>query len=508
MSSKKGSTSTPRAMTDIGNAQRFAARNSDFVRYVPEWKKWVVWNDGAVWSVNAEMYVQRLSKLTVQEIPNEAPSSPDPTAMLRWARTSASSQRVESMLKFARSEEALEAGESLFDADPMLFNVLNGTINLKTGKLRKHRREDYLTQIAPVEYEPNASFPMWDAFLERMIPDAHLREYVQKAVGYTLTGRTDEQVFFFPFGEGASGKGTFLDAISSVMGEYATSTRFETFLDLGRKDYDIWRHVRSRMVSAQEVREGQKFDDALVKTITGGDLVTAERKYCDPFQFRPQWKLWLAANSRPYIDAGNSGMWRRVRIIPFTVSLEQKERDPSVRTTLSTDPEAKKAILAWMVKGCLKWQKQGLAEPPAVLAACETYRDSGDNFAKFLSEHYVLDPQGAVSSAELLRTYEKFCTEHVEKRLPEKDFFSRLTARRCKATKVWNGEKQERSWTGLRPASAGPPEPAPVTKRKRKLDYDEEDARVASFLALIEADREAWEEAEAARAAVLAGLGE
>lgn len=487
-------------LEDAGNGERFVAQHGKQVRHVRKWGKWLVWN-GSIWNEEDDGTLQQLAKATATSIYREADSRPvRANAIKAHAKNTLSTMGRKRMLESAAGEAAVLAKPSDFNANPMLFNVQNGTINLRTGKLLKHRRGDFITKIAPVEYDPKARFPMWDEFLERMIPDRHLRDYLQKAAGYTLTGVTSEQVFFFPFGRGASGKGTFLDAINAVMGEYASSTRFETFLDLGRKDYDMWRHARSRMVSAQEVREGQKFDEALVKTITGTDLVTAERKYCDPFQFRPQWKLWLAANSRPEIDAGDSGMWRRVRVIPFTVSLERGQRDPKIRETLKISPEARRAVLAWMVEGCIKWQREGLVEPPAVLAACETYRDASDNFAAFFERAYVIDPSGLVPTAELLAAYRAYCAEMGERRLSDKDFYARLRVRGCEPL----NKGTQRAWSGL--AVKPVAEVTATVEERLEAPAVDADAEVEWVLETIQAEKEAEREAEEARIAIQEGL--
>lgn len=343
---------------DIDNGALFATCYHDQIRYVGTWRRWYHW-DGKAWSEDKYAVAKYLAKETARLIKVEAKKSGN-DAFRKHAKHSCSRNGVEAILALAESEGQLRMDADQFDCDPWLLNVANGTIDLRTGTLSEHQREDFITKLVDVEYLPETPRNLWDHFLEEMVPDPAVRDYLQRAVGYTLTGMTDEQKFFLVFGRGASGKGTFIEAIDGIMGTYATVADFRLFLESRDKRFDMWRHAYSRMVSAQEVREGQKFDEAAVKLMVAGDVQDAERKFCDQFQFTPRWTIWLGANARPHIDSGDDAMWRRIRIIPFTNSLPAEKRDAKVRATLRSNREVQKRILAWAVEGTRMWLERRL----------------------------------------------------------------------------------------------------------------------------------------------------
>jgi putative DNA primase/helicase len=438
----------------MGNGRRFVDQHGSNVCYVRPWGKWLYWN-GAVWTEEgAYDHVMRLAMETVRSLAKEAYELADEDArkrMLGHAKRSGDVRALKGMLESAQSEEGVGAQPKEFDQDPWLLCSANGTIDLRTGDCLPHSGGHLITKMIPVEYDPEATFPLWDEFLERMVPDESLRNYLQRAIGWTITGDKGEEKLFFVYGPTSSGKSTFLEAMLSVLGPYATTADFKMLLE---RKYDsgphpdLARHVGSRMIVAQEVNENRRFDSAAMKVMVSCNPMVAKRLYKDPFEFVPQWKVWLAANSQPRIDADDKAAWRRIKVIPFTVTLPVDERKKEVKATLATDPRARAAILAWAVRGCLLWQKDGLDDVEAVAAAGHSYRDANDEFSDFFEEHYELDAGGVVPAATIRSAYEAYCEEHFKRPMHQNVLAEKLKSKGLKPDQI--GPERTRVWKGLR----------------------------------------------------------
>ena len=275
----------------------------------------------------------RLAKDTVTSIYSEAAEAPDEktrTELATWALRSEAVERIKAMLSLAESEPDIPVEPKCLDADPMLLNCDNGTVDLHTGKLREHRRQDLITKLALVIYDLDARSDLWDEFLsEATGGDDALVIFLQRAAGYSLTGDTSEEVLFFIHGPQAAGKSTFVEAIKTVLGGYATTADFEAFLsrrEVGGPRNDIARLAGSRFVASIEVDEGKKLAEGLVKMLTGGDTVTARKLYQEAFEFRPTFKLWLAANHTPRVREDDEAMWRRILTVPFIHTVPKGQR--------------------------------------------------------------------------------------------------------------------------------------------------------------------------------------
>jgi len=442
-----------RPRTDYGNAERLVAQHRCDLHYLMGARQWMYW-DGTRWRPDTTGKVMRMAKNTTRHIYKEAGAEEDKTLRTelgRWAKQSESEVRLKAMITLAESEQGIAVTPDALDADPWLLNVSNGTLDLHTGTLRPHSRDDLITKIAEVAFDENATSEVWERFLERVLPSPELRTYVQQAVGYSLVGVPTEDVLFFAHGPTRTGKSTFMDAVRSTFGDYARVADFEAFVKRGNAGGprpEIARLEGARLVVAVEVEDGQKLATALVKTLTGGDKVTARQLYKEAFEFTPQFTLWIASNQHPHIPDTDGAMWERVREVPFVVTIPREERDPQVKRTLANPELSGAAILAWAVRGCLDWQKAGkLQTPMAVLAATANYKANMDPLASFLNTCCVLTPDAWTSSAALRTEYERFCLDFSESSVTASAFTDRL--KRLGLKSASHGHANTRGWVGI-----------------------------------------------------------
>jgi putative DNA primase/helicase len=440
-------------LTDTGNAERLVLRHGENIRYCHPQKTWWVWT-GRRWEPDRNGAVMDLAKSVARELYQAAWEIPDAdrkkqTAL--WAIRSESTDKKKAALVSAQSEPGIPILPEHFDADLFLLNCLNGTIDLRTGELRPHRREDYCTKLAPVVYDPSARSPLWERFLrEACGGDEDLISFMQRAVGYSLTGSAAEEKLFFVHGPAAAGKSTFLEAVKATLGDYAKSADFESFVqrrEAGAVRNDIAELAGRRFVVSIEVDEGKKLAEGLIKLLTGGDTVRARFLYQEAFEYVPQFKLWLAANHAPRVRHDDSAMWRRILRIPFESVIPQARRDPSVKARLKDVEESGPAILAWAVEGCLRWQEEGLGVPEAVEEATEQYRLDMDPLRDFIADCCVLAPHAWTPAAKLREAYERYCREVGEKHLLRPEQFGQcLRQRGCEPKKRKEGM---RGWQGI-----------------------------------------------------------
>lgn len=326
----------------------------------------------------------------------------------------------------------------------------NGTVNLKTGELLPHRREDYLTKLAPVEYTPDARSERWERFLDQVTDgDTDLRGYLQRVAGYTLVGVATEEIMLMLFGGTATGKSTFLEALKATMGDYACTADFETLLrqnrDRGPRN-DLARLQGARLVTASEVPAGRQFDEATIKQITGGDRISARFLYKEPFEYTPQFTIWLAANHRPSVREDDPAVWRRLKAVPFEKTVPDHERDPNLKAQLRDPAVGGPAILAWAVAGALQWKADGLGEPAAVSDATSEYRSEQEVFGQFVEDRCVLGDEQWVSLRGIRGAYESWSAGNGHRyTYGQKRVAAQLRARGCVPRK--RGDK--RGWKGI-----------------------------------------------------------
>lgn len=420
--------------TDLGNAERLVAQFGNELKFVSQWG-WLVWN-GKQWEMDEYGQAKQLAKRTVRTIYQEAAQIEDlnqRTKIAKWAMTSESAGKIEAMLNLAEDEASIRRSTKDFDGNPNLFNVKNGTIDLTTGKLKPHDRADLITKIAPVEYDPKADCPTWLKFLHQVMGnDADLVSYLQRAIGYSLTGDTSEHCFFLLFGTGSNGKSTFVETIRNLLGDYAQAASFDTFLERRSEGprNDIAKLVGTRFVAAAEPDVGKNLSESIVKQLTGGDMIEARALYKEGFNFKPTFKIFLAANHKPGIRGQDIGIWRRVKLIPFSVTIADEKRDRRLPEKLKAELPG---ILNWALAGCLDWQKNGLGEPDEVREATASYREETDRLRDFIAECCSAGGHDAaakqVELVKLFKVYTSYCEETSEHPLTKPRFMQAITER-------------------------------------------------------------------------------
>ena len=441
-------------LTDIGNAERLIDQFGRDLRYVPAWKTWLVW-DQRRWAYDTTKQVERYAKAAVRSMLGDArnPHCPDDikAALRAHAYKSESNKSINAMLARATAEPDVAISHTELDRDPWLLTVANGELDLRTAQLTDHRRETLATKIVDVTWDPEARCDRWEAFLSRVLGGSQeLIDFVQRAVGYSLTGLTTEECLFFLYGTGRNGKTTFLEIVRAVTGEYATQADFTTFLE-GRTDggprNDIARLFGARVVTSSEVGENKKLNEPLMKSLTGGDTIAARRLYSEAFEFEPAFKLWLAANHKPKITGTDEGMWSRIRLVPFTVQIPEAERDAGLRDVLEAELPG---ILAWAVAGCRLWQRRGLGAPLEVRDATAAYRVEQDLLGAFLDEYCEVGESYSASTPPLYDAYKEWAHDSEIKPLSKIAFGRQLGDRGFRGDKVGTGNARTTWRFGLR----------------------------------------------------------
>jgi putative DNA primase/helicase len=424
-------TQMPFALTEYGNAERLINRYGMDIRHCNIFQKWFFW-DGTQWVIDREQYLVQLAKFTVRGIYAEAARIEQEElrkATAQWARRSERAVSITAMLKLAESEPGIPVLPEELDSDRWLLNCLNCTIDLRSGDPMQHRRDCLITKAAPVEYDPGAECRRWMLFLKEVFaPHPDIIPFIQRAVGYSLTGDTREECLFLLWGTGRNGKGTFIKTVASMLGDYAGTADFSTFVrsrnEGGPRD-DVANMKGKRFVSAQEAREGSALAESLIKWVTGGDRVRARRLYENSYEFDPTHKIWLATNHKPVIRGTDPAIWSRIKLVPFEVSFEGRE-DKTLKETLQAELPG---VLAWAVQGCRQWKCEGLSFPESVLSATQVYRHESDQVARFIEESCELDPRNRVKGRVLYQRYRKWAEDTGETPSSEKAFGSRITQR-------------------------------------------------------------------------------
>jgi putative DNA primase/helicase len=452
--------------TDLGNAERLAAWHGADLRHVPAWS-WMVWT-GKFWERGDKLARERAHQ-TVRQIYRRASSEPDKDRrenLVRWAVSSENSARITAILREAESFSGIRAESLAFDRDAALLNVANGTIELRTGELRAHRREDLITKLIDLDFRVDARSELWDGFLLSATDGKDgLSAFLRRAAGYTISGSTKEEIIFVLHGPGETGKTTFVETLKVMLGPYAGSVRVEVLTTSGRSggghNEDIARLVGLRMVTAVEASENEQLREGLVKHLTGGDTIPASLKHKPGFDFVPAFKLWLATNDVPHIRSDDSGMWRRVLKLPF----EHKHPRSNLKGLLKTKPH-QEAILAWAVQGCLDWQREGLNAPESVLVATTKLRRQMDGLDEFLTlKCNFEDPHCWTPIRDIRASYTQWAEQQSipePRRVNQNRMADALQRKGCEFELRKVNEQAMRGWWGIRVMNSNGtfPEPA------------------------------------------------
>jgi putative DNA primase/helicase len=332
-------------------------------------------------------------------------------ALRAWAvEVERRGSRIPRALAFAQAYLSKRANE--LDTNGWLLPCVNGVLDLKTGQLREHRRSDFYTAALGIAYDPKAKAPTWTRFLGEVFAENQtLIDYIQRAAGYCLTGEVGEHVLFILYGTGSNGKSTFLSALQAVFGPFMRPAAPGLLMatQSERHPADIADIRGARLVTAVENAEGRSFDEERVKWLTGGDRLKARMMRQDFFEFDPTAKFWLATNHKPVVRGGDYGVWWRIHLIPFTVTLLPENKDTALPAKLAAEAPG---ILAWLVEGCREWQRIGLAPSAEVLAATEEYRSEMDTIGQFVVERLVEDCRATVAGKEVYSAYRAWCDEN------------------------------------------------------------------------------------------------
>jgi putative DNA primase/helicase len=436
--------SQPFVDTDMANARRLAQRHGPSLRYTTA-AGWLAWRGDRWLEDRKGVAVQGLAKETAAAIFDEIKDAADRDAMMRHAKRSQSNNAIRAMVELARSEAGIPAELTDFDADPMLFNVANGTVDLRTGQLRPHGRDDLLTRISTIEYTASAECPLWDAFLRRVLGGTdELYAYARRLVGYLLTGKTSEQVLHFLFGLGANGKSVFCEIIEWVLGDYAivVSPELVMLRKHGGIPNDIARLRGVRVAMMNETSQGSRFDEAKLKDLTGGDTLTGRFLHAEFFDFTPTHKLIIRGNHKPAINGTDEGIWRRLRLVPFVVTIPTNEQDQQLVDKLRGEASG---ILRWAVQGCLEWQREGLQAPAPILDAVRQYREESDTLGRFIAEHCEIRALGQVKSSTFFDRYQHFAEQAGERWVASKDLPHEMQRRGFE----WKRQKSGSMFVGI-----------------------------------------------------------
>jgi putative DNA primase/helicase len=484
--------------TEMRNAERLLELYGEELRYVGPWEMWLTWDkkrwkldeDGGsmryakenaqVMAAEAEAAIKRSQRLHDEEVEADAeeieseerkrgrprkPKATDETvnalkssiAYKRWCEQSQGHRNLQNTLSLAACDKSVAITHESLDADHFLFNVENGTLNLKTGKLQPQARGDLITKLAPIKFDPKAKCPRWEKFVrEAMGGDEELVSYNQRFVGYSLTGSTQEQALVFFWGSGNNGKSTFLTTLYKMFGDYALRAARGL---LFRSKHGSERHPTSlvslhgkRFVTCSEIGENQDLDEELTKDLTGGDPINARRMGEDEWVFLPTHKLFLAGNHKPRITGTDKGIWRRNNLVPWTVAVPEDQVDKHLGDKLL---EEASGILNWCIAGCLEWQERGLDPPEAVITATKEYRSEQDALGQFFDERLVFEPSGRISRVELRQMYTAWCEELGHLPVGARKLAQGLRDRHVSDGFVWDASRGSSTdgWAGVRKAT-------------------------------------------------------
>jgi putative DNA primase/helicase len=404
--------------TEVDIADDFVKQHAHELRYVAQWGQWMKY-DGQCWREEKTLLVFDLIRNLCKELARESNNKSD-IKTIKSAKTIAAVERI------AKADRRIAATTEQWDADPWLLNTPDGVVDLRTGKVRPHRPDDYMTRMTLVGAQGEC--PMWEAHLNLIMNgDAELVAYLQRAFGYSLTGITREHALFFAHGTGANGKGTTFETIAKIMGSYARVAPMKTFTASKIEEHptELAMLRGARMVMASETEEGRSWAEARIKQLTGGNKIPARFMRQDYFEFTPQFKLWIQGNHKPALRAVDEAIRRRFNLLPFTVTIKKEDRDQKFAEEKLTAELP--GILAWMIEGCLKWQRDGLCPPQAVSQATAEYLKTEDALMQWFADSCVVDAGSpGLFTGELYSSFKHWSADAGEYVISRKRFSQRL----------------------------------------------------------------------------------
>jgi putative DNA primase/helicase len=414
--------------TDTTNAERLYKEFGEVIRYNGAWKKWIVFN-GKRWVVDDGALIHEMGLKMIRGIYSDLLKTSDYRDRLeieRFGVLCESVRRREAIIKAASWIKELNIDSNEVDSNPWLLCVRNGTLDLSNGTFREHEKGDFISKMADVDYEPTAECPEWKKFIrEIMNYNNELISYLQTVCGWAITGDTSEQTMFILYGSGANGKSTFLNTLMYLLGEYAIATPTETFMSRKGEQIgnDLARLRGTRFVTTTETEQGKKIAEPLIKQITGNDRITARFLYGEYFNFLPTFKVFMATNHKPAIRGADHGIWRRIKLIPFTTRIPEEKQDKHLEDKLKKEVSG---ILNWLLEGVNRWKKEGLKAPPVVLTATDEYRSEMDIIGNFVKDCCIQKPGIIIKVRELYKAYQKWCTDNNEHMASERFLALRL----------------------------------------------------------------------------------
>lgn len=434
--------------TDLTNTLYFLRAYEDTIRYCITWDKFLVWN-GTNWEIDARGFVQERIPIFIHQMYRIMRFINDRILKADFEKhliKSESFRRIQAIVGLLKMQPSIKVIEKELDTDNYLFNVEGLTLNLKTGKAKEPNIKNLITKKSRFIYEKDAECPTWNLFLMQIFnKDLQLIRFIQKAMGYALSGDVSEQCLFILWGTGANGKSTFLNVMLELFGDYALSTGIETFMKKNsEQSNDIARLKGMRLVTTSEIEQGRQISESLIKMVTGEDGLTARFLYGEYFSFKPTFKIFMATNHKPKIRGADNGIWRRIKMIPFTVTIPPEQRDKNLTEKLIAENSG---ILNWLLKGYAMWKKEGLEEPAAVKEANEEYRMDMDSVGTFVTDCLELDTslQWRLPTNLLYQTYIKWCSKNNERVMSQKWLGMRMSEKGFKRV-ITNGQ---RLWCGL-----------------------------------------------------------
>ena len=398
-------------------ALEFTEAHGRVLRFVAKWGRWMVWT-GTAWQEDDRRTVFTRARTICRDAAQRANK--------KLRRTLASAKTRAAVVSLAADDARTIAVIDQWDADPWLLNTPGGTIELKTGELREHRADDYLTKLSAVAPDPNQPTPLWTAFLQRVTGDnTELQAYLQRVAGYLMTGVTYEHALFFLHGDGGNGKSVFVSTLTGIVGDYHRPVPMDALMTTRNEKHptELAGLLSTRVASAIETQQGRNWDEPKVHMLTGGDKITARLMRQDFFDFVPQFKLLIAGNHKPGLRSVNEAIRRRLHLIPFTVTISTEERDKQLADKLK---EEWSGILVWMIEGCRQWQREGLAPPAVVTDATQGYLEAQDMLSEFLDWHCICEPKGRAVSSKLYSRWKTWMEERGEKPGRQRAFLDAL----------------------------------------------------------------------------------